>query len=187
MQQFRNLTTMEDDFRYLGLVPNNDGNSSLVRDISESIGEHNSLVESMNKISEDKSNDLNKIRSMTKEAMKKRLAGNIQDALTLEKARDRLIDKCHQMGYGDDAEDAATETESENVPSTTEATEHGFKVGDHVSFIDFQGKYSVGIIHSIEDDGYAIRADSGGNVLFSKNAEKISKEEFENFIKAIKP
>jgi hypothetical protein len=106
---------MEEDFKALGLIPNDDGYNALVKDLTADIGQHNSLMAPLRKLEEDKNAELEAVKNATREAMKVRKSGNIQQASDLEKKRDEMIKKAKGLGYGQDAEDAATEVEGEQT------------------------------------------------------------------------
>jgi hypothetical protein len=117
MQHLRTITSMEEDFKALGIIPNSEGHDALVKDLTEDIGQHNSLIAPLRKLAEDKNADLEAVKNATREAMKVRKSGNIQQASDMEKKRDEMIKKAKGLGYGQDAEDAATEVEGEQVES----------------------------------------------------------------------
>lgn len=131
MQHLRKLTTMEEDFKYLGIIPSDDGMTSLVKDLTEDIGQYNSLAVGQRKLAEEKEDHIEQVKTMTREAMKARKAGNIQQALDLEKKRDGHISKAKSLGYGQEAEDAATETEDEGLAEASlEIKPHPEEVAD---------------------------------------------------------
>ena len=115
MQHLRTITSMEEDFKALGLIPNDDGYNALVKDLTANIGQHNSLMAPLLKLEEDKNAELEAVKNATREAMKVRKSGNIQQASDLEKKRDEMIKKAKGLGYGQDAEDAATDVEGEQT------------------------------------------------------------------------